>query len=117
MAISEFEVHRYEKILEQFCDEQGPPKDIQDQLKWGYSVSPENQSVELFEIRPYFMDASKKIEIPIAKASYVKSKNKWKVYWMGGNRKWLRYEPCPDAKTLDEFLKVVKDDAHGCFFG
>ena len=62
MAISEFEQHRLESILKKFCDEKGPPPHIRDQLQWGFRVDPVQQTVEPFEIRPYFMDASRKIE-------------------------------------------------------
>jgi len=117
MAISEFEEIRYTKLLKDFCEEQGPPKHIHDQLKWGFSVNADNQTIELFEIRPHFLEPSRKIESPIAKANFVKSKNQWKVYWMRGNGKWVLYEPCPTVRTLDEFLKLVKEDAHCCFFG
>jgi hypothetical protein len=38
-----------------------------DQLKWGFTVDPEKQTIELFEIRPYFMDESKIINHPFAR--------------------------------------------------
>ena len=84
MPISEFEQHRLESILKKFCDEQGPPTHIRDQLQWGFRIDPEQQTVELFEIRPYFMDTSRKIESKFAKAAYVKTSKTWKVYWMRG---------------------------------
>ena len=82
MAISKFEQHRYEKLLQDFCQEQGPPPHLHDKLKWGYEVDPKKQTVELFEIRPHFMEPSKKVQSPIAKASYVNAQKNWKVYWM-----------------------------------
>lgn len=48
MAISKFEQHRYEKLLQDFCQEQGPPPHLHDKLKWGYEVDPKKQTVELF---------------------------------------------------------------------
>jgi hypothetical protein len=117
MPISEFETHRLEKLLQRFCDEQGPSADIRDMLQWGFRIDPEGQGIELYEIRPYFMDASRKIESMIAKATYVKTSKSWKVYWMRGNMKWTRYEPCPNVKTAEAFLRLVKEDAFHCFFG
>lgn len=117
MTISEFKSHRYEKMLQEFCKAQGPPPEIHDKLKWGFLLDPKNQSVILLEIRPQFREPSKKIEIPIAKARYIKSSKIWKVYWMRGNGKWLLYEPCPTTRTLEEFLSLIKEDAHCCFFG
>ncbi len=117
MAISEFEQHRLESILKKFCDEKGPPAHIRDQLQWGFRVDPDQQTVELFEIRPYFMDASRKIESKFAKAAYVKTSKTWKIYWMRGTGNWTKYAPCPKMKTIEEFLKVVKEDEFHCFFG
>ncbi|MBI9079561.1 MAG: DUF3024 domain-containing protein [Pseudodesulfovibrio sp.] len=117
MAISEFEFHRYEKIMQEFCKTQGPPPEFHDKLKWGFTLDPKNQSVVLLEIRPRFRGPSKKVEIPIAKARFIKARKQWKVYWMRGNGKWLLYEPCPSTRTIEEFLGVVKEDSHCCFFG
>ena len=117
MAISEFEEHRLETILKKFCDKQGPPTHIRDQLQWGFRIDPGQQTVELFEIRPYFMDASRKIESKCSKAAYVKTSKTWKVYWMRGTGNWTKYDPCPKVKTIEDFLKVVKEDEYHCFFG
>ena len=68
-------------------------------------------------IRPHFMQPSKKIEHMIAKAAYVKKTKTWKIYWMRGNLKWTRYDPCPEVGAIEEFLKVVREDAFCCFFG
>ncbi|MDF1537008.1 MAG: DUF3024 domain-containing protein [bacterium] len=92
-----------------------PPAHIRDKLDIGYRI--DGQSVEIFEIRPVWNDPSKKIEPSIAKATYVKSKNQLKVYWMRADLKWHGYQPCPEVKTLDEFLRVVDEDQYGCFWG
>lgn len=117
MTVSEFEQQRYEKLLQDFCEQQGPPPHLHDKLQWGFTVDPEKRSVELFEIRPLFTDPTRKVQTPIAKARYVKAHNGWKVYWMRGTGKWLLYEPCPSVQSLEEFLKLVKEDGYGCFFG
>jgi len=79
MAIREFEEHRLEILLKKFSDEKGPPPVIHDQLQWGFRIDPDHQTVELFEIRPYFMDASRKIERKLAKAAHVKTSKTWEV--------------------------------------
>ncbi len=117
MPFDQLETKRIENLLQVFCEEQGPPAHIRDQLRWGFTVDPDKQTIELFDIRPYFMDESKKINHPFAKAAYVKKDNLWKIYWMRGNLKWHRYQPRPEVKTVEEFLRVVKVDAHNCFFG
>ncbi|MGE4558326.1 MAG: DUF3024 domain-containing protein [Desulfovibrionaceae bacterium] len=63
------------------------------------------------------MDPSQKTQSPIARAKFVKAQKSWKVYWMRGNGKWVLYEPCSSVRSLEEFLKLVKEDAYCCFFG
>jgi len=115
MAISEFEIKRVEKTMEGYLDRARPPVHIRNELDIGYRIA--NQSVELFEIRPAFQDPSTKIELAIAKATYVKKEGNWKIYWMRADMKWHRYEPVPDADNLDEFISVIEDDHYGCFYG
>jgi len=117
MPISEFEHARAEKLLAKFCEEQGPPAHVRDQLRWGFRVDPELQTVELFEVRPHFRLEGQIVESRVAKAAYVTKSKMWRVYWMRGNLKWTRYEPRPEVKTIEEVLRVVKEDAHCCFFG
>lgn len=117
MSISEFEQHRYQRLLQGFCDKQGPPPHLHDKLKWGFALDPKKQVVELFEIRPHFLEPAHKIQNPIAKVRYVKAHGNWKVYWMRGNGKWVSYAPCPSVQTLEEFLALVKEDVHYCFLG
>jgi hypothetical protein len=41
----------------------------------------------------------------------------WNVFWQRADLKWRRYEPEPEVGSLDEFLQLVDDDAHACFWG
>ena len=115
MAISELEKKRWEKELEKFLEWRRPPVHIRDQLDIGYRI--ENQSVELFEIRPVWKSPSEKSELPIAKATYIKKNNNWKVYWQRRDLKWHSYEPTVETDTLEEFLELVNEDKYACFFG
>ena len=115
MAISEIELKRCQKAIEVFLEKRRPPLQIRDKLDVNCRV--DGQSVEVEEIRPDWQDESKKISRSTAKATYVKTTNEWKVYWMRQDLKWHRYEPYPTAKSLADFLNVVDQDAHCCFFG
>ena len=75
------------------------------------------QSVELFETRPVWDNPSQKMESPVAKATYVKTQNLWKTYWMRADLKCHSYPPAPEVNTLDAFLALVAEDKHACFFG
>ena len=58
-----------------------------------------------------------KIESPIAKPTYVKSKKVWKTYWMRADLKWHGYTPQKAVRYFDEFLGAVIEDEYACFFG
>jgi len=115
MAVSEFEIKRIEKIMEAHLEKNRPPVHIRNELDINYRI--EDQSVELFEARPAFRGPDKKIEQPIAKATYVKREKEWRLYWMRADLKWHRYEPVPTVNRLEEFIRVIEEDAHGCFYG
>ncbi|WP_367391494.1 DUF3024 domain-containing protein [Lewinella sp. LCG006] len=103
------------KLLERYIENKRPPLEIRDQLDIGYRK--EGQAFEVFEIRPNWMDNSIKMEIPVAKARYVKSRSVWRLYWMRGNLKWDFYEPAGEMTSLSEVLEVIDADTHGCFWG
>ncbi|HIP75677.1 MAG TPA: DUF3024 domain-containing protein [Psychromonas hadalis] len=115
MAMSEFEIKRCERELNKFITEQRTPVHVREQPDISYRI--ENQSVELIEIRPDFRNPSEKMEMPFAKATYVKKKNVWKIYWQKSDLKWHSYDPVPTVKYLEEFLSVVSKNECDCFFG
>ncbi len=115
MPFSEFEQKRLQKQIERFVERNRPSADIRDEVDLSYRV--DGQSVEIFEIRPLWNDPKEKIEEPVAKATYVKSRKLWKVYWQRADLKWHRYDPDPEVDTIDEFLEVVVRDDFACFFG
>lgn len=102
------------KIVRGFLEKRRPPIAARSKLDFGFRFF--DQSVELIEIRPRLSKQPGKTEHAFAKATFVKSLGVWKVFWMRGNLKWHPYDP-PQAESLDEFLKLVDDDKHHCFFG
>ena len=115
MALSELETARAKKILGEFIERRRPPPHIRHEVDLSYRVS--GQSVELFEIRPVWNRPSEKMEAPVAKATFVRTQNIWRVYWRRADLKWHLYEQTPEVHGLPEFLSVVEEDPHGCFWG
>jgi len=76
-----------------------------------------NQSFEIFEIRPQWDNPTNKIEQPVAKATYVKTRRTWKLYWMRADFKWYSYQPFPESKSLEKVLEEIDRDPSGCFWG
>lgn len=99
--------------LESFIDFHRPEESIRDQVDLDYKF--EGQSIIIYEIRPHY-ETGEAIESPIAKTTYVKSRDEWKIYWMRGNLKWFPYKP-HTVRTLNEVLDIVDEDHYGCFWG
>ncbi len=115
MALSEFEIRKVEKAAEAFLSTKRPPPDIRKQLDIGYRI--ENQSIEIFEVRPDWRDESVIMEHSVAKATYVNTQRIWKIYWLRADLKWHSYKPVASVKSIEEFFDAVVDDSYGCFWG
>jgi hypothetical protein len=115
MAFSEFEIKRIGKAVAKFMEKRRPEPLVRDQIDFGFRIK--DQSLELFVIRPMWNNPSEKTEGAIAKTTYVKTKQIWKIYWQRQDLKWHGYQPMPEVNTVEEFLDVVDQDAYKCFFG
>ena len=103
------------ELMENYVERIRPPYHIRNKLDIGYKI--DNQSIILHEIRPSFRDPNVVIEPEYAKVTYVKSEDKWKVYWRRANLKWTLYEPQPKVESLIDFIKLVDEDKFHCFKG
>lgn len=115
MALSEFETKRINQIVSVFIDERRPPEHIRPELDLAYCL--QGQSVEIFEIRPCWRGTGEIMENPVAKATYVKTRKIWRVYWQRADLKWHSYEPTPEVESIEQFLALVDEDECACFFG
>jgi hypothetical protein len=114
MALSEFENKLFEKPVKEYCANKYPAH-IRNELYLDYEIK--DQSIILFTVRPRWDNPSETMKGMIAKATYVKSKKVWKLYWQRADLKWHGYEPKPAVKSVDKFIQVVEEDAYGCFYG
>jgi Protein of unknown function (DUF3024) len=115
VAFNDIERKRCEQDLEKFMELHRPPPHIRPKLDIGYRIA--GHSVEIFEVRPNWQNAKETMEHPVAKATFVRTRNLWRVFWMRQDLKWHRYEPNPETQSLEAFLAVVGRDEHCCFFG
>ena len=115
MAFTETERAQYERILRNHVDNVRPPVEIRPKLDVGYEI--DGQSVYIVEIRPQWRNPEVIQRLPYAKATFVRSKNQWNIYWMRSDLKWHSYDPLPKVKTLERFLKTVHEDAYHYFKG
>jgi hypothetical protein len=103
------------ETMENFLESVRPPVDIRSKLDITYTI--EGQSVIINEVRPRWDRPNEYRQYAVAKATYVRAKNHWKVFWQRANLKWYVYPPKPSVKTLQEFVRLVKEDKHHCFWG
>ncbi len=47
----------------------------------------------------------------------MKRHNVWRIYWQRADLKWHRYDPTPEADSIEEVLAIAERDEYGCFYG
>ena len=115
MAFNDIEAQRIKTVVDTYVQKRRPPSHIRPQLDIGFRL--ERQSIEIFEIRPAWRRPDELLENPVAKATYVKTRGVWKVFWMRADLKWHSYAPTPTVGSVEKFLELVDADPHACFWG
>lgn len=115
MALNDIERKRIEKIVGAFVQKHRPAPHVRPQLDVGFQIN--GQSVEIFGIRQRWNKPDEKINESVAKATFVRSKSNWKIFWKRADLKWHGYEPLPVVNSIDDFLAAVEKDEYGCFWG
>ena len=116
MAFTDIEIAEHTALIERyFWSQRRPPLRIRDQIREGQRI--EGQHIELFFVRPVWDDPTRHTEEPIAKLTYVRTSQTWRLFWQRADLKWHRYPPHPEAASLDAALRIIDQDAKACFFG
>jgi hypothetical protein len=116
MAFSEIEAQRARNLAGGFVERNRPPAHVRPQVDLAFRIT--GQSVELFEVRPAWRGgAGEMLELPFAKATFVRASQSWKVFWRRADMKWHAYPPAPQVPSLERFLALVTEDKHHCFRG
>ena len=115
MAIDSLKTLDIIEVMENFIEKRRPPVHILPKLDIDYRI--DGQSVTIVEVRPKWDNPEIYRDTPIAKTTFIKAKNQWKVFWMRQDLKWHSYTPKPHVKTLKEFTELVLEDKHACFWG
>ena len=113
-ALTDIQRRQVEALLDPICV---LPTDarVRSQLQRGFRI--EGLSVILFESRPHFMPPHEWQEEPIAKFTFVKSANSWKLFCMFRDLKWRAYEPFPESPDLGRLVGEVRADPTAIFWG
>ena len=115
MAFNDIERKKIENALNAFLEKHRPPVDIRHEMDLGFRIT--GYKIAIFELRPESGNPAVTIESPFVKATFVKTWNIWKLYWMRGTGKWCLYVPEAETKTIEKVLAIVGKDENGCFFG
>ena len=115
MAISEFETKRCEKYVSEYVAKHRPPLHVRNEVDLCYRI--EDQSIIIYELRSVWNKLDNKVEVMVAKTTYVKKTKTWKVFWHKSDMKWHGYDPMPEVNSLEEFLALLEEDKHCCFYG
>lgn len=124
-SLTESERTRCEQALSRFLARRRPPPHLRHEIDLGYRIN--GQSIEIHEVRarlmppnidPFRIDQARThVESPIAKATLVRAKDHWRVFWRRSDMQWHAYEPHPIARSIEEFVTLVDEDRYACFFG
>jgi hypothetical protein len=115
MPFSEIEKRHIDEAFVPFMKKRRPSGEIRDEVDVGYRI--EKQSVLIYEIRPEWKNPTRKMESPIAKATFFRSRKLWKIFWMPSDCKWHSYRPMPEVRNIKSFLREVDEDPLSCFWG
>lgn len=115
MAFSDAEIVRYTELIENVIwAKRRPPLHLRGKVREGQRIS--GSAIELFMSRPLYSDPETRVEESIVKVRYVRRHHAWQVFWKRADMKWLRYQPGSDVKSLEACLRLVDEDANGCFW-
>ena len=115
LVLNELEKHKIDNVVGKFVARRRPALSMRAQLDLAYRIT--SQSIELFEIRPVWHGNGETQEIPIAKATFVRTRGIWRLYWQRADLKWHTYEPLPEAGTIEEIIAEIDADPYSCFWG
>ena len=105
-----------ERAASAFMQRHRPPAEIRTEVDIEHHI--DGPSLVVFERRRAWRGApGGTLELPVAKATYVRSRDHWRVCWQRADLRWHRYDPAPKVPTVQAFLDLVDEDAYACFFG
>lgn len=115
IVLNELEKKRVENAVGAFVARRRPPVHVRKEVDLDFRIA--GQSIEIFEIRPVWQGNGETHEIPIAKATFVRTRSVWQLYWQRRDLKWHSYEPLPAARSIEEVIAEIDADPCACFWG
>ena len=121
MPIPELDLHRVEKMLNDYCEKKIPP-DVRDKIQLKHRKR--GNQITLYEQRPMpeFMYASainpgEPLVSDVAKFEYLPKVHGWCLKWADSNTRWHKYEGFESVQRFEDILAEVDDDPTFIFWG
>ncbi len=114
MAFSELELKQIEQTIGVFCGKRSP-RHLKEKLCLMYGVK--GHEVVIVERRPRWDNETEWTETPVAKLKFIRSANKWRLYWMRADMKWHEYPGLSSSNRLNDLVQEIDADPLACFFG
>ncbi|EBP0013215.1 DUF3024 domain-containing protein [Salmonella enterica] len=113
MAFNDLEFHAVNEEVKRFVDSIRPPAHIRNELDIVYTIT--DQTIDIGQQRPVWQGKPGETHIlPSARIKYIRSLDRWKIYWMRKDMKWHLYSI---ELSLADALEVFRVDPDCCFFG
>jgi hypothetical protein len=113
--LNDLEKKKIENVVGALIASRRPPLQLRKEVDVDFRLS--GHSIEIFEVRPVWQRVGETHEIPVAKATFVRTRGVWQIYWQRRDLKWHSYEPFPSARTIEEVVAEIDADPCGCFWG
>ena len=93
------------------------PEKVNAANRVGFQVITKNNRITVAEKRPLFSDPSQASCIECFQIRYTDFDQRWHLYWKRLSGKWWPYIPGASVISVEDCLREIKKDAHGCFWG
>ena len=114
MAFSQIELKQIERTVGEFCRRRSP-QHLKDKLSLEYSIK--GHEVVIYERRPRWNRPNEWMESPVAKLKFIRSANKWRLYWQRADLRWHEYPGLSTSQDVGELIQEIDTDPLACFFG
>ncbi|MGQ0557221.1 MAG: DUF3024 domain-containing protein [Nitrospiraceae bacterium] len=112
MAFSKVDLKQIEQTVGTvFCGKHSPAH-LNDKLRLVYAVK--DHEVVIAERRPRWDNETEWTESPVAKLKFIRSANKWRLYWMRADMKWHEYPGLSSSTRLEDLVQEINTDP--CLF-
>lgn len=115
MPLPEIQIQTSLAAIGALIEKRRPTPEIRHMLDIKAEIT--GQEVIVSEIRPSFSNPGLTAQHAVAKAKWIGTQNRWKLYWMRADLKWHLYEPGAHLVDIKSIIMEIDRDPHGCFWG